>query len=190
MKKIILASKSPRRKEILKNLGLNFVVKESAFQENNNIKLAPKKLVELFAVNKAKDVLEKSPETIVIGSDTLVVFENKVMGKPKNKQDAKKMLRKISSNSVQVITGLCVMSDEKIITKTKTTKVYFKNISEYEIDKYIKSKEPMDKAGAFGIQGLGSTLIKKIEGDYFAVMGLPIFELSESLKKFGVEILK
>ncbi len=192
MKKIILASTSPRRKELLEKLGIPFSVVGSNYQEKKKSGISTKKLVEFLALQKAKEVSRRFPENIVIGADTLIMLGDKIIGKPKNSTEAKKILSQISGKTLKVFSGIAVirMSENKIISKAKATKVSIKKISKEEIIAYIKTKEPLDKAGAFAIQGLGAILIKKIEGDFFNAVGLSLFETAKILKEdFDLKIL-
>ena len=191
MKKIILASQSPRRKEILKLVDLDFDVMPSGCDENIEYS-SPADMVSKLSYLKAKDVAEKikkedsKNQHLVIGSDTTVFFDNQILGKPKNKEDAFSMLRAMSGKSHIVYTGVSVI--DTLTDKTETfyeeTKVTFYDVSDEEINAYIETKDPMDKAGAYGVQGKGAFLVKKVEGDYFTVVGLPVAHLLRVLKDF------
>ena len=189
----ILASKSPRRKELLKNIGVNAEVVTANIDESKLRDLPPEKMVTELAMLKAADVARSfRGSTIVIGADTAVVLEGKVFGKPKSMDEAKKMLRTLSGKTHEVYTGYCVFdcSDALAVSKYEVTKVTFRALSEDEIDSYVKTREPMDKAGAYGIQKKGSVFIKKIDGDYFNVVGLPVCALTELLKnEFQINII-
>lgn len=191
MKKIILASASPRRKEILKKTGLKFKVDASEYVENNGHKLPPRKLAIYLSSEKAKSVAGKYKNSIVLAADTFIVFKNRIFGKPANISDARKMLRLFNGKHHSVITGFTITDTltNKKISRSVKTKVYFRKLSDKEIESYLKTEEFLDKAGAYGIQGQGALLIRKIEGDYYNVMGLPLTALIESLKKFGIEVL-
>ena len=191
MKKIILASASPRRKKLLEHLGIKFSVDVSHYKENMAIKLKPQKLAEYLSFQKAKTVAPKYKDEIIIAADTFVVFENEIMGKAHTKEEAKIMLKKLSGKVHLVITGFTVVDTKtnNTITKSETTKVFFRNLTEKEIDHYIATGEPIGKAGAYAIQDFGSLFIEKIEGDYFNVVGLPLCSLSKILKEFDVSIL-
>ncbi|MFA6304745.1 MAG: nucleoside triphosphate pyrophosphatase [Patescibacteria group bacterium] len=191
MKKIILASNSPRRKQILKITGLPFTVVASNYKENMDLKMNPLKLAKFLSQGKVKDVAKKYSNHLIIGADTFVVLKNKLLGKPKNSAAARIMLKKISGQIVDVITGFSVLDSQskKIISHSQTSKIYIKKLSLSEINNYIKTGDPLDKAGAFAVQGIGALIIKKIEGDYFNIVGLPLFALSKTLKKFGISIL-
>lgn len=191
MKKIILASASPRRKELLKILiGDNFEIKTSDYEENNSLDLPPKDLVLFHSLEKGRDVAKKLSEGIVISADTIVAFENEVLGKPKTVGNAKEMLDKINGQWVEIITGLAVIDivSKKEFQHFEIAKVKIKQMSNQEIDNYIKTGEPLDKAGAFAVQGKGAVLIEKTEGDFYSVVGLPLFRLNELLAQAGVNI--
>ena len=192
MRDIILASASPRRKEILAITGLKFTVRESNFQEDLNLPLRPRELAWFLSRKKAEDVAHKYENSIIIEADTLIVFRDTLLGKPRNERDAGKMLKMLSGKPHSVITGFTVIDtgSGKKVSRSVETKVYFKKLAREEIRAYVRSKEPLDKAGAYAIQGLGAVCIEKIEGDYFNVVGLPLCALAVSLKKFGVDILK
>lgn len=191
MKQIILASTSPRRKELMEKLGVPFVIKSSEYEEDMKIKLPPKKLAKFLSLGKAKAVAKNNPNSIIIGADTFVVLGQNLLGKPRNQSGAKAMLKKISGKTLSIITGLAILDSDtgKVISQSVETKIFIKKLSKSEIDNYIKTKEPLDKAGAFAIQGVGSLIVKKISGDYLGAIGLPLRALAEGLKKFGVVIL-
>ncbi len=191
MKTIILASASPRRKELLKKIGLKFKVEPSNYEENISPELEPHELAKSLSLEKAKLVAKNHKNALVIAADTFIVFEGKILGKPPTETEAQKMLETISGRQHSVITGFTIIDTEnnKALSKSVETKVYIRKLTSNEIDVYVKSKEPLDKAGAYAIQGLGSAIVEKIEGDYFNVIGLPLSALAESLKEFGVHIL-
>lgn len=190
-KTIILASASPRRKELLRLTGLKFKVDASNYEENLNLKLKPHKLARFLSKQKAKTIAGKYKNAIIIAADTFIVLKNILLGKPHSDAEAKKMLKTLNGKSHSVITGFTIMDtgSNKTISSSVETKVYLKKLSSKEIDAYVRTKEPLDKAGAYAIQGLGSVIIKKIEGDYFNVIGLPLSALMEGLKKFGIPVL-
>ena len=189
MKKLILASGSPRRKEILQKLKLDFEVQPSDFEEDMTLDLSPGELAKTLSLGKAKDIAEKNKDAIVVGADTFIYFEGKKLGKPKDKKDAFKTLSSIGGKSHSVFTGFTVIdsSTNKTISKSVETKVFIKLLTTEEINDYVDTGEPLDKAGAYGIQGLGALIVEHIEGDFFNVMGLPLFELGHTLKEFGIE---
>lgn len=195
MMQIVLASQSPRRSELLKQLGLNFEIRASDIDESNSMGLKASELVGHLAFEKARVIAEDSnfnTESIVIGADTVVVREGTILGKPRDREDAFNMLKSLSGSWHEVMTGVAVIDVnsfkyDKII---EITRVKMKELTNETINAYIDSGEPLDKAGAYGIQGLGAVLIDRIEGCYFNVVGLPISKLSDSLKNYGVYILK
>ena len=190
--KIILASQSPRRKELLERMGIKDFetispnVDESAFHG-----LPPEELVRRLSAEKAAAVAGKVGEdAIVIAADTVVALEGAVLGKPADELDAFKMLSALSGVRHQVYTGVTVCRGGEKQTAHEVTDVTFRELSEREIEDYISTGEPMDKAGAYGIQGYGALLIQGISGDYYNVMGLPVCRLSGMLSRFGVDCLK
>jgi len=191
MKEVILASASPRRKELLEKIGLRFKVEPSNYAEALPSGLAPHELAQKISLEKAKVVAGKHKNAIVIAADTLGVIDSQILGKPHTEKEARKMLATISGKSHSVITGFSIIDagTGKTISRSVETKVYIRKLTPAEIDAYVKSKEPLDKAGAYAIQGLGAVLVEKIEGDYFNVIGLPLSALAEVLKEFGVNIL-
>jgi septum formation protein len=191
MKKLILASASPRRKELLQKIGLKFEVDASNCAEEIDPAALPEELVRRISIDKAKAVASRHQNVVIIAADTIGVIGKKLLGKPHSTAEARKMLGQISGKSHLVITGLTVLdtATDKIITKTVTTKVYIKKLTPLEIDAYVATGEPLDKAGAYGIQGLGAVIVERIEGDYYNVVGLPLFTLTEVLKEFGISVL-
>ncbi len=189
VKQIILASESPRRKEILEKTGLKFKVVKSNFKEYIDPKLTPHELVRKLSLEKAKAVFNNYKNSIIIAADTIVICENKIFGKPKDKRDAREMLKFLSNKNHLIITGFTIMSSDlkKPITKSQVSKVYMRKISKAEIDYYIKTKEPFDKAGAYAIQGKAKKFIEKIDGDILNAIGLPLNSLMKELKKLGVK---
>jgi septum formation protein len=191
MKEIILASKSPRRKELLGKIGLKFKVEPSNYIETIDSNLEPGELAMSISREKALAVACKRKNAIVIAADTFGVFEGNIIGKPNTEDEARKMLMMLSGKPHSVVTGFTIVDrdENKIVSKSVETKVYIKQLTDREIYAYVKSKEPMGKAGAYAIQGLGSVIVERIEGDYFNVMGLPLYTLTENLKEFGIYIL-
>ncbi len=189
----VLASKSPRRKLLLKNIGLQAEIIPANVDESILSTLPPEKMVTELALLKASDVARSfRGDTYVIAADTVVVLDGKVFGKPHDISDAKAMLTKLSGNTHSVYTGYCVVccKDGSAAAKYERTDVTFRTLSEDEIDAYIKTREPMDKAGAYGIQEKGSMFVEKISGDYFNVVGLPVCALSKLLKdEFKINLL-
>lgn len=184
MKKLILASGSPRRKELLEDFGYPFEVIPSNINEEINISKPITEEIEKLSFNKALSIFKEHKDSIVIGSDTVVVLENKIYGKPKDKDDAKRMLQNFRNKTHKVITSVSIISNEKSETFSSTTDVTFGNITNEEIDKYIDEENVLDKAGAYAIQGKAKKFIKSINGDYYTVVGLPVQMLNERLKKY------
>ncbi len=176
---IILASNSPRRKQLLKTILSNFTVIPSDYEEDKSLDLPPEKYAELLAYNKAKSVFDKCGN-IVIGADTIVVLGTKILGKPQNEEDAVKMLKSLSGKTHEVITGYAVISKDKTVKGFETTLVTFNVLSDELIKNYVKTGSPLDKAGAYGIQD-GVLLVKQIQGDYNNVVGLPIDAINKIL---------
>ena len=185
---IILASKSPRRQELLRNIGIkDFNIVPSASDETIPEGFQPSEVVRLLSMCKAESVSKAvSDEDLIIAADTLVYLDNKPLGKPKNEDDAVSMLKRLSGKRHSVLTGIAVIRGDIKISAHEETFVYFRDLSETEIVSYVKTGEPLDKAGAYGIQGLGSVLISKIDGDYFNVVGLPLQKLYSVLKTPGL----
>ncbi len=191
MKKIILASASPRRQELLRQIGLEFEVKVKPGPEELPDGLPPAQAVCELAYRKANEVACSEKEGIIIAADTVVIYNNRVLGKPAGFSEAACTLRNLSGNDHLVITGLCVIDavTGKVVKASETTRVFFRRLTEPEIQAYLNSGEPMDKAGSYGIQGLGALLVDRIEGCYFNVVGLPLTKLASVLKEFGVAVL-
>ena len=187
MADFILASASPRRKEILSNAGFSFDIIPSEADESINESLSPEETVKELARRKAQYILERYPDKVVFGCDTVVAVDAVILGKPENDEDAFRMLKKLSGRSHRVSTGVCVISSEKEICFSQTTQVIFYELSDETIKSYIATGECSDKAGSYGIQGYGSVLVKEIRGDYFSVMGLPASEASRALGEFGIK---
>ncbi len=181
--KIILASNSPRRKELLKYITDDFSVYVSNVDEEYDINLLPHEIVMYLSKQKALPVSNKFPNDLVIGSDTIVSLDKEILGKPQNKDDAYQMLKKLSNNTHQVITGVSLIYNNTVDSFYSTTDVTFYELSDEEIYAYINTQEPFDKAGAYGIQGYASKFVKEIKGDYFTVMGLPVGKLYQKIKK-------
>ena len=196
MSEIILASASPRRRELLANMGLQFTVLVSDADESGvDTSVPPEIYVQELALLKAAAVAKtiiKNKDAIVISADTIVVCDGEILGKPKDEEDAVRMLTSLPGKSHKVYTGFCVMrlSDAFTVCKNVCTEVVFKPLTREKIERYVKTSEPMDKAGAYAIQGLGAMLIERINGDYFNVVGLPVSELSDVLEtEFGYKLM-
>lgn len=192
MKKIILASASPRRREILSLTGLKFRVDPGDYEEDMDSGQEPHKLAKSLSLEKARSVAGKHRDALIIAADTFIVFRGRLLGKPHTAAEARRMLRQLNGREHSVITGFTLMDTEsgKKLSRSVETRVWFRKLGLQELEAYIKSKEPLDKAGAYAIQGLGAAIVKKIEGDFFNVVGLPLSALVEGLKKFGVFVLQ
>lgn len=187
---IILASASPRRQQLLELIGLDFKVMVSDVEEDNTRALAPGELAVAHAAHKATDVAKKiSKDAVVIGADTIVVVDNKVFGKPQDDLEAINMLTTLAGREHIVISGVAVVKGEKIVTGSSTTTVKFRLLSQEQIERYVATGEPRDKAGAYAIQGKGALFVESIVGCYSNVVGLPLVRLSELLEQVGVHIL-
>lgn len=189
---IILASQSPRRKELLTQMGIRgFKVTSPNVDETVDDNLPPAQIVEQLSLRKARAVAEETDEEdLVIAADTVVAFEGAVLGKPKDEREAFSMLSALSGNRHHVYTGVTVIQGGRVVTQHEVTAVAFREIEPDEIANYIATGEPMDKAGAYGIQGIGSLLVSGIDGDYFNVMGLPVYRLGRILADFGLNLLQ
>ena len=185
---LILASQSPRRKELLGLFRLPFTVKVADIDETMDLNKPPYDEVARVSRCKAEAVARKNDD-IVIAADTIVVCEGKVLGKPRDEQDAKEMLSLLSGRDHQVMTGMCVIRGETTVTVTEVTDIHFRELSEAEIDAYIATKEPMDKAGSYGIQGGAALFAEKMVGDYYNVMGLPVCRLYKILQQIAPELI-
>ena len=187
---IILASQSPRRKELLTQMGLDFEIIPAKEEEEADASLPPEQYVQQLALHKAAEVAQRcAPEDIVIGADTIVVLDGQILGKPRNAAHAFQMLSSLSTRRHTVYTGLAILQGQRKMLGTEATQVRFCSLTEQEILNYISTGEPMDKAGAYGIQGRGALFIDNIQGDYFNVVGLPICRLGRMLAGFGVKVL-
>lgn len=183
---IILASASPRRKELMGLLKLPFTIKVADIDETMDPEKTPFEEVARVSRRKAEAV-KRQPGDVVIAADTIVVCKGRVLGKPVDKQEALEMLHLLSGQKHQVMTGMTVLGDDRCVTCTEVSDIYFRELSDEEILDYIATNEPMDKAGAYGIQGGAALFVQRLEGDYYNVMGLPVCRLSQILKEFRSE---
>ena len=186
--RLILASKSPRRRYLLEQAGLEFSVIPSNFEENSMPRSSPEFYVKRLAEAKAKDISQRYPDSWIIGADTIVLIGNAMLGKPGSRSEARKMLRSLSGKTHQVLTGYCICFEAtgRFFSETIKTDVCFKELTGLQIDWYIHTGEPFDKAGAYAIQGIGTFLVKRIHGSYTNVVGLPVCEVLEFLINEGV----
>ena len=184
MNKVILASKSPRRKQLLSLLNIYFETIPAEIEEKIDLNNNLVKEIEKLSYQKAMHVYEKHQDALVIGSDTIVKIDNVVLGKPKTYDEAIKMLKSLSNKTHEVVTGVSIINKGNAETFSSIAKVTFYELSDKEIEDYVKTNEPMDKAGAYAIQGIGAKFIKSIDGDFYTIMGLPIGELYHRLQKY------
>ncbi len=184
MSKIILASASPRRKELMELAGYDFEVICADIVEVVPEEAMPQEVVMSLALQKAQAVAAEHKEAVVIGSDTVVALDEKILGKPHSEQEACEMLRSLSGRTHKVFTGVAIVCGGKVKNFFDETDVEFYSLGDDEIKKYVATGEPTDKAGAYGIQGKGSVLVKRINGDFFSVMGLPIAKLYREMSDF------
>ena len=187
--RIVLASQSPRRRELLDRMGLEFTVRVPDLDESGFAADTPGELVELLSQEKAAAAAGNGDE-LIIASDTVVVLDGKILGKPASKQEAEQMLNALAGRTHEVYSGVTVRRGERTVTEHEVTAVEFRPLSAAEISRYLATGEPMDKAGAYGIQGYGALLVSGIRGDYFNVMGLPVNRLGRILAGFGVDCLE
>ncbi|WP_295633695.1 nucleoside triphosphate pyrophosphatase [uncultured Intestinimonas sp.] len=188
---LILASGSPRRRQLLEQIGLTFVVRSSDVDESVSPGLTPAQVVESLSARKGEAVAaEAAPGDLVLSADTVVALDGAILGKPRDRAEAEAMLTALSGRTHQVYTGVTLLQDGRRLTEHEVTAVTFRPLSPGEIAAYVSTGEPMDKAGAYGIQGLGALLVERLEGDYFNVMGLPLCRLGEMLAQFGVRPLE
>jgi septum formation protein len=185
---LILASRSPRRKYLLEKAGLHFAVIASCLDESIIPIGSPEVYVSRLARAKAADIARKHPQAWVIGADTVVVIGDSILGKPESKAEAREMLRRLGGQTHRVLTGYCICCErrKRSFSETVTTEVCFKDLSEAEINWYVETGEPFDKAGAYAIQGIGTFLVRRINGSYTNVVGLPVCEVIEVLLREGV----
>ena len=184
---LILASQSPRRRELLGLTGLDFIVRVADIDETMDPEKAPFDEVARVSRMKAEAVARK-PEDVVIAADTIVVCEGKVLGKPRDEEDAFRILSLLSGRHHEVMTGMTVVRGDEVITHTEVTRIHFRQLHPEEVRAYIATGEPMDKAGAYGIQGGAALFADGMEGDYYNVMGLPVCRLGMILRSFGLPV--
>lgn len=185
--RVVLASSSPRRRDLLNLIGIAHEVRPANIDESLRGREAPKKHAERLAREKAAVVAAREPTAVTIAADTIVIIDRKILGKPANAVDAGSMLRLLSGRRHTVVTAVAVARGKKIRSVVDETAVTFRELTDDEIDLYIATGEPMDKAGAYGIQGYGAAIVERIEGDYFAVMGMPLVKLVALLREIGID---
>ena len=185
---MILASGSPRRRELLQQIGLDFTIVVSDADESAAA-MAPEALVQQLSRRKAAAVAKLHPDAVIIAADTVVCQDGEILGKPVDTEDAVRMLTRLSGKEHQVYTGFTVQCGAKVHTAVECTNVHVRPLTSNEIARYVATGEPLDKAGAYGIQGLGGVFVTGIEGDYYNVMGLPLCHLATVLQEFGIQVL-
>lgn len=192
MKKIILASASPRRRELMKLLGVPFDVVVSDFDESLVTLKDPREFAEELSRKKAEIVAQKFENAVIIGADTVVALGSQILGKPKDEKDAERLLNLLSGTEHSIITGYTVMdvSSGSIATRSVVSKVKLKELTRGEVKAYIVTGEPMDKAGAYAVQEKGGLFVERIDGDFFNIVGLPLKNIREELKKLGIKTLE
>ena len=184
--RVILASGSPRRRQLLELIGIEHEVMPSNIDETLRPRETPRRHAERLAREKASAIATREPGKITIAADTIVVVNRKVLGKPRDEDDARRMLSMLSGREHTVITAVAVARGRKLRSAVEEVKVKFRRLREDDIEAYIATGEPMDKAGAYGIQGFGATIVESVNGDYFSVMGLPLARLVTLLRDLGV----
>lgn len=188
--RIILASQSPRRRELLERMGISqFDVIPAKGEERSDPNLTPNQLVEELSRQKAAEIAAGHPDALIIAADTVVAVDGAVLGKPHSREEAVDMLKRLSGREHTVYSGLTVCWQGQSVTQHEATAVRFRPLSEADIAHYVSTGEPMDKAGSYGIQGYGCTLVEGISGDYYNVVGLPVCRLSQILSGLGVDPL-
>ena len=186
---VILASQSPRRKELMGLFHIPFTVRVSQADESMDPDLSPAEAVAAVSRRKAEAV-EREADDLVIAADTIVVVDREILGKPRDEADASRMLHLLSGRDHQVMTGMTLLRGEKCLVCTEITDIHFRDLTDREIDAYIATKEPMDKAGSYGIQGGAALFAERLAGDYYNVMGLPVCRLGQLLREIAPEIME
>ena len=191
MRRIVLASASPRRKQLLEQIGLRFEVEPSDYEEDIAPGSEPHEVAKMLSLGKARAAARKHRKALIIAADTFVVFGDRILGKPHSNAEAREMLRALNGQAHSVITGFTILDTEtgKVLSRSVETRVHMRKLTLREIDGYVRSKEPLDKAGGYAIQGRGAVLVESIEGDYFNVVGLPLSALADALREFGIKVL-
>lgn len=189
--RVILASGSPRRRDLLRGLGLEFEILAAPGAETPHPELTPEALVQALAADKAAQVLalDGDRQAVIIAADTVVEIDGAVLGKPRDRDQAEEMLASLSGRTHRVWTGVCVRRGDEVLIRAECTEVEFRELSGSEIRAYVNTGEPLDKAGAYGIQGRAALFVRGIRGDYFNVMGLPLCTLGLMLREFGVDLI-
>jgi len=187
---IVLASASPRRRELLEHIGLKFTVDPVEIDEVLDPGQKPAGLAKEISLRKARAAASRHADSVIIAADTIGVLDGVILGKPVDARHARQMLARLSGRCHSVITGFTIIDSatDKVVTRVVETRVYFRKLGRSEIARYVKTGEPLDKAGAYAIQGLGALLVERIEGDYYNVIGLPLCALAVVLRRFGITL--
>lgn len=190
-KPLILASGSPRRRELLDKFGISYEILPAQGEESAPADLSPGERVKVLAAQKAAEVADRvrDPAAVILAADTLVELDGIVLGKPGTPEKAREMLRALSGRSHRVWSGVYICEGDRTVCESECTTVHFRALSDAEIDAYTATGEPLDKAGAYGYQGLASLFVERIEGDFFNVMGLPVCRMGQMLREFGISLL-
>ena len=190
-KRLILASGSPRRRELLDKFGISYEILPAQDEESAPAELTPGERVKALAAHKAAEVARRvnDPAAVILAADTLVELDGQVLGKPGAPERAAEMLRSLSGRAHRVWSGVCIREGERVLAESECTLVHFRALSDAEIEAYIQTGEPLDKAGAYGYQGLASLFVERIEGDFFNVMGLPVCRTGRMLREFDISLL-
>jgi septum formation protein len=191
MRRIVLASASPRRKQLLEQIGLRFEVEPSDYEEDIAPGSEPHEMAKKLSLGKARAAALKHRKALINAADTFVVFGDRILGKPRTNAEAREMLRALNGQAHSVISGFTILDTEtgKVVSRSVETRVHMRKLTLKEIDSYIRTEEPLDKAGGYAIQGRGAVLVERIEGDYFNVVGLPLSALADALREFGIKVL-
>jgi septum formation protein len=191
MRKVILASSSSRRKELLTKTGLRFIVDPGDYEEDMTLRLKPTELAKVLSRGKAESVAPRHKNAIIIGADTFIAYKNEVIGKPHTPAKAIATLKRLNGKTHSVITGFTIIDTKtgKNISRAIESKVSLRKMTTREITTYVKTGEPLERAAGYAIQELGSVFIKRVEGDFFGVIGLPIYELIQELKRFDIDVV-
>ncbi len=191
MKTLILASSSPSRKGILEQTGIKFEVDPGNYEEDMSLDMSPSELAKFLSLGKASSIVTNHSKSVVLGADSFAVFEGELLGKPHTIDNAKKMLKKLCGQWHEFITGFTIIDCDthKTYSEVVSTKLLFGEFSDKEIDEYLTKDNVLNLAGAYDIQRLGGVLVKRIEGSYSNIYGLPIFEVAQALKSFGIEFV-
>jgi septum formation protein len=190
MRRIVLASGSPARRELLERLNIDFEVVPSNYEEDHGLDLEPRELVKALSLEKAREVANRVDNSLVIGADLMIFLDKTLLGKPHTKERAREMLRMLSGKCHLILTGISVIDSDtdREVSRCVETRVYFRELSDDDIENYVNLEEPLNCAGAYKIQSLGHILVSKVEGDFSAIIGLPLLELIKILKEFNYEV--